>query len=242
MNTQLVLLLLLVTAGSVLGQDRKPEVGPFISWLLEDGDELKAIPFPDVIKATSGKTIIPINLTNKVDAELLAKIGAALNQVVQNMNAPGSPAAREHRINEVSAHFEVALKAALNSIPGFACDYPKTAAGQVQRSGYPDLRLADRQSGHIVYFDPKLYERGSRRSTFRSFYFEPKRRTNKVLDDAHHLLAGIEHDGGQTGAWKFLHWELVDLSRFEVRLKAEFQGSNRDLYQPKSVVGASRKE
>jgi len=29
---------------------------------------------------------------------------------------------------------------------------------------------------------------------------------------------------------------LVDLSQFKVKLKAEFQGSNRDMYRPKAVV------
>ncbi len=37
----------------------------------------------------------------------------------------------------------------------------------------------------------------------------------------------------------FLHWELIDLSRFRVRLKAEFEGSNADMYRPEAVVGTS---
>ena len=83
--------------------------------------------------------------------------------------------------------------------------------------------------------------RGSRDSSFRTFYFEPKRETNKVNDDAHHLIVGIEHDRGENG-WKFLRWELIDLSRFEVKLKAEFEGSNHDMYRPEAVVGAGPTE
>jgi hypothetical protein len=38
---------------------------------------------------------------------------------------------------------------------------------------------------------------------------------------------------------RFAHWELIDLSRFRVRLKAEFEGSNADLYRSDAVVGQS---
>ena len=74
----------------------------------------------------------------------------------------------------------------------------------------------------------------------RTFYFTPRKETNKILDDAHHLLVGFAHDGRHKDLWKFTGWELVDLSRFKVRLKAEFQGSNRDLYQEESIVGAGK--
>ena len=65
-----------------------------------------------------------------------------------------------------------------------------------------------------------------------------KTETNKVNDDAHHLIVGIEHD--KVGAEvKFTRWDLIDLSSFRVRLKAEFEGSNADMYREDAVVGAS---
>ena len=129
----------------------------------------------------------------------------------------------------------------MNRVAGFTCEVPKTAAGQHQRAGYPDLRLADRTSGRALCLDVKLLEHKSRQSTLRTFYFEPKQDTNKVLEDAHHLLIGFEHAGRVDGHWKFLGWELVDLSRLNVWLKAEFQASNRDLYKPEAIIGGSRK-
>jgi len=110
----------------------------------------------------------------------------------------------------------------------------------VQRSGYPDIRLVDKASGRVFYLDPKLYARGSRHSSLRTFYFTPKRETNKVNDDAHHLIVGIEHE--KTGAEvNFTRWELIDLSKFRVRLKAEFEGSNADMYREDAVVAGSEK-
>jgi hypothetical protein len=76
-----------------------------------------------------------------------------------------------------------------------------------------------------------------------------------VRDDAVHFVVGFEHAPRETGSrspnagqsaslrtiWKFTRWDLVDLSRFTVKLKAEFQGSNRDLYRPEAIVASSQK-
>ena len=125
--------------------------------------------------------------------------------------------------------------------PGLNCDFPRTADNKIQRSGYPDLRIVDLASNKIFYLDPKLYAAGSRDSSFRTFYFEPKVATNKVRDDAVHLVAGFEHEARTNGRWKFTRWDIVDLAQFKVKLKAEFQGSNRDIYRPEAVVATSAK-
>ena len=203
--------------------------------------ELKGVPFPDVVLATTGKRVLAFDPKNEADRELLSKIGRALDEVMKRMNATNSAAQKPGRINEVSSYFEAEIKKVLNATEGFSCDFPKLASGRVQRSGYPDLRLVDKKSGRIVYLDPKLYAAGSESSSFRTFYYEPKIETNKILEDAGHLIVGFEHDGGKSGGWKFLSWRLVDLSHFKVRLKAEFQGSNRDLYQDEAIVGRSQK-
>jgi hypothetical protein len=216
------------------------DVGSIVTTLMDDERALNGVPFAEVVRAATGKEVIPINLTNAVDRELVGKIGRAMDKVMRSLNVADSAVRTKRRINEVSALFEAAIRTELNLVSGFACDYPKTASGTRQRSGYPDLRLFDKASGRVVYLDPKLFEQGSRASSFRTFYFEPKKETNKILEDAHHLLVGFEHDGKEDGAWKFLNWELVDLSKFQVKLKAEFQGSNRDLYQPEAIIVSSK--
>ena len=208
--------------------------------LMRDESELASVPFAEVVKAATGRQVLAMNLTNAVEREVLAKIGRAMDAVLLQLNATNSPARQKRRINEVSALFENAMQGELNAVEGFACDFPKLASGARQRSGYPDLRLVDKKSGRVLYLDPKLFERGGRASSLRTFYYEPKRETNKILDDAHHLIVGIEHDGKADGAWQFLGWELVDLSNFRVKLKAEFQAGNRDLYRPEAIVGRSR--
>jgi hypothetical protein len=157
---------------------------------------------------------------------------------MKRLNAPGSAIRNVGRINEISSHFEDTLRDLLSSTAGLRCDSPPTAEGKVQRSGYPDLRIIDLESRRVFYLDPKLYAIGSRDSTSRAFYFEPRNTTNKVRDD----VIGFEHEPREkTGMWKFTRWDLVDLSRFTVNLKAEFQGSNRDMYRPEAIVASSAK-
>ena len=212
-----------------------------IPWLLQQQEELAELPFSEVIAAATGKKIVAIDPQNQTDQRVLKQIGSALDEVVRQMSAPNSPVQSFARINEVSGPFEDALREQLNKAPGLTCDFPKTADEKTQRSGYPDLRLVDTASGRVYYLDPKLYATGSRESSFRTFYFEPKVATNKVRDDAVHLILGFEHEERRGGHWNFTRWDIVDLSQFKVRLKAEFQGSNRDLYRPEAIVATSAK-
>jgi hypothetical protein len=43
------------------------------------------------------------------------------------------------------------------------------------------------------------------------------------------------------GRWNFTRWDLVDRAHFHVRLKAEFQGSNRDICSPDAIVATNVK-
>ncbi len=238
--------LLLVFLGSFAGA-KEPEASPapltstLIPWLLQEKAQLREMPFSDVILAATGKKIRAIDPQDEIDQRVLEQLGAALDEVLKRMNAPESPVQSAGRINEVSSAFENMTRELLNAAPGLACDFPKTAAGRVQRSGYPDLRLVDQASGRVYYLDPKLFASGSRTSSFRTFYFEPKLETNKVREDAVHLILGFEHEPRQAGHWAFTRWDVVDLSSFKVRLKAEFQGSNRDMYRPEAIVATSAK-
>jgi hypothetical protein len=211
---------------------------------------LRGIPLAEVIFDTSGKHVLAVDANSETDQRVIKKISAACDETMKRMNAPDSAIQNISRINEVSIHFEDMLRELLSSTRGLSCDFPRTAEGKVQRSGYPDLRVVDLETKHVFYLDPKLYAEGSRDSSFRAFYFEPKKATNKVHDDAVHLVVGFEHQPSlcsgsagepreKNGHWKFTRWDLVDLSQFRLKLKAEFQGSNRDIYRREAIVASS---
>jgi hypothetical protein len=241
----------------------KGPVDQLIPWLLDEDQQLRGVPFSELIFDATGRKVLPFEANNAVDQRVAKAISAACDETMKRLNAPDSEIQNIDRINEVSSHFEDSLRELLNAAPGLQCDFPHTAEGKLQRSGYPDLRITDLESKRVFYLDPKLYATGSRHSSFRTFYFEPKKSTNKVRDDAVHFVAGFEHapsvaaslrrgdaDGsdstatqrrGYNARWKFTRWDLVDLSRFTVKLKAEFQGSNRDIYRPEAIVASSAK-
>ncbi len=215
--------------------EQEPSVEALVSTVLNGGGTFRDVPFAKLVEISAGKQVLPVNPDDPVDAEILAGIEEALGHVLARFNAPDSITHRAPRINEVSAYFETALIEEIDRLPELECSYPRTAEGNLQRAGYPDLMIRHRESGRVAYLDPKLVQQGSLGSDLRTFYFTPTVQTRKVLHDAHHLLVGIEHDGN-TGKWKYLRWHLVDLSRFKVRLKAEFQASNQDLYRPELMI------
>jgi hypothetical protein len=224
--------------------ESRPEgtVDQLIPWLLDESRQLRGIRFAEVIFDTTGKRVLPVDPKNEVDQRVVKSISAACDETVRRLNVPDSAIQSTTRINEVSSHFEDALRALLNAEPGLSCDFPRMVQGRVMRSGYPDLRIVDLASKRVFYLDPKLYAVGSRDSSFRTFYFEPEIATNKVRDDAVHLIAGFEHEPREkSGRWNFTRWDLVDLAQFRVKLKAEFQGSNRDMYRPEAIVATSAK-
>jgi len=201
--------------------------------LLGENLSERTFPFATIAEACSGKKVLPLD-DSPAHKRVVAAIHKALAETLDGQNKEGSPVRKLRRINEASKFFEDGIHARINAMPGLRCEVPPTRSGERQRSGYPDLRITDAESGRVFYLDPKLVEQGSAESTFRTFYFEPKNETLKITDDAVHLLVGIEHDG-KDQHWTFTGWRLVDLSTLRVRLKAEFQASNADLYH-KSVL------
>jgi hypothetical protein len=213
----------------------KVEVAPDpVRQSINAATQLQEVLFRDVIASATGHEVLKAD----VESETIAMLGTVLDETLQVFNLPDSPTSGLRRINEASRFFEDSLLARIDALPNFRCESPPTADGKSQRSGYPDLKIVHEPSGAIFYLDPKLFETGSEKSSLRTFYFEPKGETNKVLDDAVHLLVGIAHDGND-GKWQFLHWHLVDLYDFKVRLKAEFQSNNKELYREELLLKRS---
>lgn len=203
--------------------------------LVAGDDALGRVTLAELVQATTEKRVLPFETkTDAVAQRILAVLKNALTTTLEQANAANSQARKSARINEASRFFEDRLRELLNATPGFACDHPKTRDGKTQRSGYPDLRLVHTASGRVTYLDPKVYASDSEDSSFRTFYFEPGEGTGKITDDAHHLILGIAHDG-QTGAWTYTGWKVVDAAGLPLQLKAEFNASNRELYQPDSI-------
>lgn len=227
------ILLLAIGSGFAVAKEPAPPQSDadaaLVRSLLGENLSARTFSFATVAEACSGKRVLPLT-DDAVHQRVVAAIHKALTATLAELNQPNSPVRELRRINEASKFFENGIQKRLNETPGLKCEVPPNREGEHQRSGYPDLRIVDLESKLVFYLDPKLVEHGSVESTFRTFYFEPKNETLKITDDAVHLLVGIEHDG-KDQLWTFTGWRLVDLSTLRVRLKAEFQASNADLYR-----------
>jgi hypothetical protein len=217
------------------------DIKPFVHWLLDDGERLEDVRFAEVVEAVSGCQVLPVDTSDSIDAAMLKQVQAALDDMLLELAKPENSIHDVKRVNEISRHVEDFLLERLNEAEGYECSIPPNASGNEQRSGYPDLRFVHAASGRVFYIDPKVFKQGSEGSSFRTFYFEPKRATNKILDDASHLIVGIAHAGQVDGLWQLKAWKVVDLINFRVRLKAEFQSSNRELYHADALLGESAK-
>lgn len=222
---------------------KKSSTHDLIRHLLDQDLGTRKFSFPDVVMASSGKKVIPSDPDNSVHQLILESISKGANEAIAALSASDSPVRKLRRINEASRFFEDRLRQSINKHPSLVCSVPKNTQGKEQRSGYPDLLITHTATDGTTtraYLDPKLFEKKSQASSFRTFYFEPRARTNKIQHEAMHLLLGISHDGND-GAWTFTSWKICDLSLFQVRLKAEFQASNRDLYRPNIIIKSSSK-
>ena len=65
MLTARLLIILLLIGAVALADDKPSAAQQLIPWLLEESSALKGIPFPDVIAATSGKRVLPIDRADK---------------------------------------------------------------------------------------------------------------------------------------------------------------------------------
>ena len=189
----------------------------------------RTFPFADVIAFSTSKQVIPYDSALPPHQALQNIIHISTQQAITQLNQAASPTKGLSRINEASRHVEDILLKLINQHPEFSCAIPKNLKGKEQRSGYPDLILTHLPSGTIAYLDPKLYAEASEHSSFRTFYYEPKTTTRKIQHDAIHFLLGIKHDG-KDGDWSFTGSKIVDIASLPLKLKAEFQSSNKDIY------------
>src|SRR5438270_14014843 len=117
---------------TVPSSTEKAAVDALIPWLLQEDIQLRGIPFSEVIFDATGKRVIAFNPKDEADGRVLKQISGVLDAVTEQLNMPDSVIQGIPRINEVSSHFEDLMHELLNKVPGFSCDFPKTAAGATQ--------------------------------------------------------------------------------------------------------------
>jgi hypothetical protein len=118
------------------------------------------------------------------------------------------------------------LRELLGSTSGLSCDSPPTLEEKTQRSGYPDLRVVDLASRRVFYLDPKFYAVAAATAVSAHFISNRKTATNKVGDDAVHLIVGFEHERTREKWTMEIHGAgTSSIFPIQGEVEAEFQGA-----------------
>ena len=185
--------------------------------------------FGAVVYSVTGHRIIPVRPKAPRDAALLPKLSKALANAAARAQTKGI---RARRVNEVGNYMETFVRRSINAV-GLKAGIPITSDGRHQSTGYPDV-CVEEPDGRTSYLEIKTYNRANINTTQRSFYFSPPSRGSKVTRDARHLLAAFEivkERKPMGDVYRPVHWKLLTLEGLKVKLKYEFNASNRDLYQ-----------
>jgi len=187
--------------------------------------------FAEVIKRTTGQEVMAFNATNVAHATLLEKLKSAAELAAREVRKAGIVSARANEVgNAIEAHVLNALAAT-----GLKAYRPRIRSGRTQAAGYPDVAI---DSEPACYLELKTYNERTASSTLRTFYYSPSEET-KVTRPALHLLLAfeIEQQAAADGtAWVPVRFRLVSLHDLQVRLKVEYNQSNRGLYAPEKLL------
>ncbi|MGI8430753.1 MAG: hypothetical protein ACR2MW_00465, partial [Chthoniobacterales bacterium] len=88
-----------LAVGAAEPQPQPQPVDRLIPWLLEETSALRGIPFREVIFDTTGKKVLALDRQNVTDQRVVRQISGALDEVVRQLNAPGSVIQGIPRIN-----------------------------------------------------------------------------------------------------------------------------------------------
>ena len=192
-------------------------------------------PLQDVIKDICGHDVFPIN-AHRDDKELIKHLSLAARYAAEAMLAEPI---KSRRPNEVGNKIEPYIINAINQIPLYQAEKPKTRQGNIKTAGYPDIIIFD-AIGRPSYIECKTLSVEKNKDkdygNFRSFYLSPSH-DFKIIHDARHLLLSYVMKQENT-LYKPVTFVLLDIAKLPCRLKMEWNAGNKQLYaQPRLASG-----
>lgn len=197
-----------------------------IAKLVEITPILDRVSFKDVLELTSPCKLLPIDMNQEEDKELINTLKKSCKDFLTLCNKTKRRWEGE-RINEVSKLIENELVEEIRKT--------ELSTRILTAQGYPDLELIDKQN-RISYLEVKITGE-DKKTDFRTFYYSTPK---KIASDARHLLVGLKVVKTGEKYWKAEEWTLLDLSKLDVHLKAEFNASNINLYTETATLAKSK--
>lgn len=185
----------------------------------------ETFPFPLVVQATTGHRVLALDTNNPSHMDLCRKLKHAAALTASQAQAQPIQAARP---NEAGNRIEAYVKEALVEA-GLTPRTPRNSEGRAHATGYPDIEIPGEPH---CYLELKTYSATAANNSQRTFYYSPSK-TPKVTQDALHLLLAFRLDKEVRDNQTFFtpsHWQLISLEGLQVKMKLEFNQSNRGLY------------
>lgn len=193
-----------------------------IEEILKASKGKRAVNFSDLVEVTSGHRIIPLDTSSNEDRELLSELEKGANHLM-NLTARARRRLKANRVNEVGKRIENEFVEILSGTS------LKTEI--LSKAGYPNIKLEDRY-GRITYLESKATSRDWG-GGLRSFFYSSG---GKIHSDARHLLIGWKVLEEEPKYWELKGWKIVELSNLKVKLKNEFNATNKELYDESIVL------
>lgn len=188
---------------------------------------LKNIPFNLVIESLTGRKVIPFNIKNNEDVELLGVLKKVAINAGKKIKHQGI---KSKRPNEVGNYIETFVKDAMDKL-GLKPDTPAGKSGKKKPAGYPDIIFHYKNKPY--YLECKTYNLENISTTQRSFYFSPSE-DFKVIHDTHHFILSYEMilDGrqGDENVYRCKHYKILSLESLSLDVKYEFNSDNQRMY------------
>lgn len=198
-------------------------------------EPMKDIPFHLIIKSVYGSEVKKLELEGPKDKELINKLEKVSDLAARNAKEDGIFRSRP---NEVGNDMEDYVIDGLASV-GWKGRTPKRADGKRQSTGYPDIYFED-EYGRPVYFEVKTYNKKTVSSTQRTFYMSPPEEgKEKITKDAFHIVVSFEIGREVRAGTRCYYpkgWKLIDPYSMKMRVKHEFNSSNRELYKKENLI------
>lgn len=181
------------------------------------------ITFKELIKKTSDCEIIPLNLFEEKDLEVVNEIKESAKRL---MKVAGKARRRYQadRVNEVGNRIENEFVEILSGT--------SLEAETLGKAGYPDIKLSDKH-GRITYLESKTTSKPWDKGGMRSFYYSSGR---KINSDARHLLIGWKVKEEEPKYWELKEWKISELTDLELNLKKEYNATNKELYDDNLIL------
>jgi len=192
----------------------------------------RTVYFRDVIKIATGHEILELEgeylqMAQKIKATLRNNLGQISEDVKKNYTG---------RANELGNFLEPLVRDYINRVSDFHAATPFTSGGRRQAAGYPDITV--KGEGKTLYVDCKIFQRKTKESSLRAFYFKPSER-NKITESCPHVLIGFEVEaigGGNKSPFVVNDFKIVDLYDLQVNFKPEFNANNPMIYRQEAIV------